>query len=81
MQGKATYVRPKVVGPFPGPYASGSYVHRAALFRELFVLTLLLLNLRTALYFKSLFLKVMFVLYFNASGCFMEILNELLITR
>jgi hypothetical protein len=24
------YIRPKVVGPFPGPCASGSYVHRAA---------------------------------------------------
>jgi hypothetical protein len=25
------YIRPKVVGPFSGPYASRSYVHRAAL--------------------------------------------------
>jgi hypothetical protein len=25
------YIRPKVVGPFPGPCASRSYVHRAAL--------------------------------------------------
>jgi hypothetical protein len=32
MQGKAAYIRPKAVGPFPGPYASGSYVHRAAFF-------------------------------------------------
>jgi hypothetical protein len=32
MQGKAVYIRPKVVGPFPGPCANGSYVHRAALF-------------------------------------------------
>jgi hypothetical protein len=31
MQGKVAYIRPKVVGSFPGPYASGSYVHRAAL--------------------------------------------------
>jgi hypothetical protein len=23
----------KTVGPFPGPYASGSYVHRAALYK------------------------------------------------
>jgi hypothetical protein len=29
MQGKTTYMRPKVVRPFPGPCASGSYVHRA----------------------------------------------------
>jgi hypothetical protein len=28
MQGKAAYIRPKVVGPFAGPYASRSYVHR-----------------------------------------------------
>jgi hypothetical protein len=30
MQGNAVYIRPKVVGPFSGPYASGSYVHRTA---------------------------------------------------
>jgi hypothetical protein len=35
MQGNATYIRPKVVGPFPGPCASGSYVHRDALFLEM----------------------------------------------
>jgi hypothetical protein len=32
MQGRAAYIRPKVVGPFPGPCVSGSYVHRAAIF-------------------------------------------------
>jgi hypothetical protein len=32
MQGKAAYIRPKVVGPFPELCASGSYIHRAALF-------------------------------------------------
>ncbi len=32
MQGKTAYIRPKLVSPFPGPCASGSYVHRAALF-------------------------------------------------
>jgi hypothetical protein len=32
MQGKAAYIRAKVVGPFPEPCASGNYVHRAALF-------------------------------------------------
>jgi hypothetical protein len=32
MQEKAAYIRPKVVGAFPGSCASGSYVHRAALF-------------------------------------------------
>jgi hypothetical protein len=31
MQGKVAYIRPKVVRPFYGPGASGSYVHRAAL--------------------------------------------------
>jgi hypothetical protein len=31
MQGKVVYTRPKVVRPFPGPCASGSYVQRAAL--------------------------------------------------
>jgi hypothetical protein len=31
MQGKAAYIIPKVVGPFLGPCASGSYVHRADL--------------------------------------------------
>jgi hypothetical protein len=30
MQGNAVYIRPKVVGPFPGPCTSGSYMHRAA---------------------------------------------------
>jgi hypothetical protein len=30
IQGKATYIRPKVVKHFPGPCASGSYVHWAA---------------------------------------------------
>jgi hypothetical protein len=29
MQGKTAYIRTKVVGPFPGPCASGSYMHRA----------------------------------------------------
>jgi hypothetical protein len=28
----SVYIIPKVVGPFPGPCASGSYVHWAALF-------------------------------------------------
>jgi hypothetical protein len=32
MQGKAAYIRTKMVGPFPGPYARKSYVNRAALF-------------------------------------------------
>jgi len=32
MQGKAAYKKTQVVGLFPGPYASGSYMHRAALF-------------------------------------------------
>jgi hypothetical protein len=32
MQGKAVYIRPKVVRPFPGDCASGSYVHQAAFF-------------------------------------------------
>jgi hypothetical protein len=32
IQGKTAYIRPKVVGLFPGPCASGSNVHRAALF-------------------------------------------------
>jgi hypothetical protein len=32
MQGKAAYIRPKVVGPFPGLCTSRSYVHRAALY-------------------------------------------------
>jgi hypothetical protein len=27
MPGKSVYIRPKVIGPFPRPYASGSYVH------------------------------------------------------
>jgi hypothetical protein len=31
MQEKAAYIKPNVVGPFPRPCASGSYVHRAAL--------------------------------------------------
>jgi hypothetical protein len=40
MQGKAAYIRLKVVAPFPGPCASGSYVHRAALFSNLMNVTL-----------------------------------------
>jgi hypothetical protein len=32
MQGKTAYIRPKVVRPFSGPWASGSYVHWAALY-------------------------------------------------
>jgi len=32
MQGKAAYKKTQVVGLFPGPCASGSYMHRAALF-------------------------------------------------
>jgi hypothetical protein len=32
MQGNVAYIRPKMVGPLPGPCASGSYVHQAALF-------------------------------------------------
>jgi hypothetical protein len=31
MQGKVAYIRLKVVRSFPGPYASRSYVHQAAL--------------------------------------------------
>jgi hypothetical protein len=31
MQRKVAYIRHKVVGPFPKPCTSGSYVHRAAL--------------------------------------------------
>jgi hypothetical protein len=31
LAGKVVYIRPKVVGLFSGPCASGSYVHRAAL--------------------------------------------------
>jgi hypothetical protein len=36
--GKTAYIRPKVVGSFPGLYASGSYVHRDALFIIYFVM-------------------------------------------
>jgi hypothetical protein len=32
MQGKTAYIRPKVVEPFLGPCASGSYMHRTALY-------------------------------------------------
>jgi hypothetical protein len=32
MQGKTAYIRPKVAGPFPISFASGSYVYRTALF-------------------------------------------------
>jgi predicted GTPase len=32
MQGKTGYIRPKVVGPFPGPCASGNNGHQVALF-------------------------------------------------
>jgi hypothetical protein len=30
MQRKVTYIRPKVVIPFPGPCTNGNYVHWAA---------------------------------------------------
>jgi hypothetical protein len=36
--GKAAYIRPKVVGPFPGPCASNSSVHWAALYDTIFFL-------------------------------------------
>jgi hypothetical protein len=42
MQGKAAYIRPKVVGPC----ASGSYVHRAALFILLILLHLFLTSVQ-----------------------------------
>jgi hypothetical protein len=32
IQGEAAYIRLKLVGPFPGPCASRSYMHRAALY-------------------------------------------------
>jgi hypothetical protein len=32
MQEKTTYIRPKVIGTFPRPCTSGSYVHQATLF-------------------------------------------------
>jgi hypothetical protein len=35
MQGKTAYIRPKVVGPFPEPYASWSCVPQAALLSSL----------------------------------------------
>jgi hypothetical protein len=34
MQGKAAYIRPKVVRPFPEPCTSESYMHQAALLNE-----------------------------------------------
>jgi hypothetical protein len=34
MKGKTSYIRPKVVGSFPGPGASGGYVHQAALLQR-----------------------------------------------
>jgi hypothetical protein len=34
MHEKTAYIRTKVVGPFPRPCTSGSYVHRAALFMK-----------------------------------------------
>jgi hypothetical protein len=37
MQGKTVYIKPKVVRPFPGPGASGSYMHQAALFSHVHV--------------------------------------------
>jgi hypothetical protein len=32
MQGKVAYIRPKAVRPFPGTYASRSYMHQVALY-------------------------------------------------
>jgi hypothetical protein len=37
MQGKAAYIRLKVVRPFSGSCASRSYIHRAALFYHMYV--------------------------------------------
>jgi hypothetical protein len=34
MQEKITYIRPKVVGPFPVSYVNMSYLHRTTLFLE-----------------------------------------------
>jgi hypothetical protein len=44
MQEKVVYRRPKVIGPFPGPCASGSYVHRAAFFLSHYIAFLCLQN-------------------------------------
>jgi hypothetical protein len=32
MQGKVAYIRPKAIRPFPGTYASRSYMHQVALY-------------------------------------------------
>jgi hypothetical protein len=45
MQGNTAYIRPKVVGPFPGPCANGSYMHRAALLNLLYLILLLLVQI------------------------------------
>jgi hypothetical protein len=34
MRGKTGYIKPKVVGSFPEPCASESYMHQAALFKS-----------------------------------------------
>jgi hypothetical protein len=39
IQGNAAYIRPKVVGSFPGPCTSESYMHQAAPFYRLKTLT------------------------------------------
>jgi hypothetical protein len=36
MQGKTTYIRPKVVGTFLGPCASRNYAHQATLLLKIF---------------------------------------------
>jgi hypothetical protein len=54
MQGKTAYIRPKVVGPFPGPCASGSYVHWAALFFYVILITVVGLVISTTNFFNLL---------------------------
>jgi hypothetical protein len=39
MQGRVVYIRPKVIGSFSEPYTRGSYMHQAALFYIVNLLT------------------------------------------
>jgi hypothetical protein len=78
MQGNVAYIRPKVVRPFLGLRASGSYVHRAALFSPIFAFFLWLSVLFPfllfsawffiALHFPPFFFALVLSLFFGSCG-------------
>jgi hypothetical protein len=74
MQENAAYIRPKVVGPFPGPCVSGSYVHRVAPFFAAAVFHLVLLKLLNFLLHNELPLRKSSIVDRGVQNCKSSIL-------